>query len=348
MSDIRVITPGLLTTIQDKGRIGYQQFGMPVAGAMDEYSLRLGNILLQNREYEAALEVTMIGPELQFNIDTVIAITGGNLQPKINDIEVGMWRTLKINKGDKLSFGKVKEGIRSYICFYGELNITEVMGSKSTYAKAGIGGVNGRALKIGDKLNLIKKEENFDYILNKKIKECYIPKFTGNYDIRVILGPQKENFTEKGINTFLSSNYEVTDECDRMGYRLSGDKIEHKEGADIISDGIALGSVQVPGHGMPIIMMADRQTTGGYTKIATVISSDISILAQAKPGDKINFNKVSVKEAHNILKEYEYKIVQIKNSIEDIKDINIEILRKKAYKVKVNGESFNVLVEEVK
>ncbi|PRR78258.1 KipI antagonist [Clostridium liquoris] len=345
MGDLKVITPGLLTTVQDKGRIGYQQFGMPVAGAMDEYSLRLGNILLENEEYEAALEVTMLGPEIEFNIDTAIAITGGNLQPKINDIEVEMWRTLKINKGDKLSFGKVKDGLRSYICFYGGMDIPKIMGSKSTYAKALVGGFNGRALKSGDELQLIKKQEDFNHILNRKIKEAYIPKFTGSYNIRVILGPQEEYFTEGGINTLLSSTYEVTNECDRMGYRLSGEKIEHREGADIISDGIALGSIQVPGHGMPIIMMADRQTTGGYTKIATIISPDIAILAQAKPGDKINFTKVSVKEGQNIFKEYEDKFQEIRDSIEKI---NLEVLRKKAYRVKVNGESFNVLVEEVK
>lgn len=345
MGDLKIITPGLLTTIQDKGRIGYQQFGMPVAGAMDEYSLRIGNILLQNKEYEAALEITMLGPQIEFNINTVIAITGGNLQPKINDIEVEMWRTLKINKGDKLSFGKVKEGIRSYICFYGGIEIPEVMGSKSTYIKAGVGGINGRALKSGDEIYLIKKGEDFNRILNRKIKESYIPKFTGIYNIRVILGPQEEYFTENGINKLLSSTYEVTNECDRMGYRLSGEKIEHKEGADIISDGIALGSIQVPGHGMPIIMMADRQTTGGYTKIATVISPDIALLAQAKPGEKINFTKVSIEEGHNILKEYEDKFQEIKTSVEKI---NIEILRRKEYRVRVNGESFNVLVEEVK
>ncbi|MBC2397718.1 biotin-dependent carboxylase-like uncharacterized protein [Clostridium tetanomorphum] len=346
MGDIKVINAGFLTTVQDKGRIGYQEFGMPVAGAMDEFSLRLGNILLKNDEYEAALEVTMLGPELKFNIDTVVSITGADIQPKINNIEVQMWRTIKINKGDRLSFGKCKNGLRCYICFLGGIDVPDIMRSKSTYIKAKIGGVHGRALKVGDEIDLINKKTYYKEVLNRKIKDSYIPNYTGNYNINIVLGPQEESFTKEGLNTLTSSTYEVTNQCDRMGYRLTGEKIEHKEGADIISDGIALGSIQVPGHGMPIVMMADRQTTGGYAKIATVISSDISLLAQAKPGDKIKFIKLSIKEAHSILREYEEKIIDIKNSIEEVK--NLEIVKRKNYRVRVNGESFSLIVEQCK
>lgn len=224
MGDIKVINAGFLTTVQDKGRIGYQEFGMPVAGAMDEFSLRLGNILLKNDEYEAALEVTMLGPELKFNIDTVVSITGADIQPKINNIEVQMWRTIKINKGDRLSFGKCKNGLRCYICFLGGIDVPDIMRSKSTYIKAKIGGVHGRALKVGDEIDLINKKTYYKEVLNRKIKDSYIPNYTGNYNINIVLGPQEESFTKEGLNTLTSSTYEVTNQCDRMGYRLTGEK----------------------------------------------------------------------------------------------------------------------------
>ncbi|WP_125153157.1 5-oxoprolinase/urea amidolyase family protein [Clostridium rectalis] len=345
MADIKVIKGGLLTTIQDRGRIGYQKFGMPVAGAMDEFSLRIGNILLKNKEFEGALEITMIGAELMFNVNTAIAITGADLSPKINNKEVDMWKVLRVNIGDVLSFGKIKSGSRSYICFLGGIDVTEVMGSKSTYIKANVGGLNGKALKAEDELNLLKNNIDLDKVVDRNIKDEFKPIYSNNINVRVVMGPQEDYFSDSGIETLLSSEYEITNEADRMGYRLMGKKIEHVKGADIVSDGIVLGAVQVPAHGMPIIMMADRQTTGGYAKIATVISQDISLLAQGKSKDKIKFIRVSLQEAANLLKEYENRIERIKNSIERVKK---EIIKSKRYYINVSGESYNVLVEEYK
>ncbi|OFI06958.1 KipI antagonist [Clostridium acetireducens DSM 10703] len=315
MADLKIINAGLFTTIQDKGRIGYQQFGMSTAGAMDEFSLKVGNILLGNDEYEGALEITMVGPQIEFNTSTVIVITGANISPKLNNNSIPMWHSIKVKKGDVLSFGGAKSGCRSYICFAGGIDVPKVLGSKSTYVKAAIGGFKGRALKSGDEINLVKINKSLDHIANRTIPENFIPKYFKNHEIRLILGPQHESFSKEEIEKFLNSEYEISNQADRMGYRLSGPEIKHIKGADIISDGIALGSVQIPGHGMPIIMMADRQTTGGYTKIATIISTDIPVLGQAKPGDKIKFKNITIEEAHEVLRNYNNLFKNIKKSI---------------------------------
>jgi antagonist of KipI len=340
-----ILKPGLLTTIQDKGRKGYQQFGMPVAGAMDELSMRLANTLVGNNEFEACLETTMLGPEIQFDSETVIAITGGNLSPKINGIDAPMWRSLKVNKDDILSFGILRSGCRSYIAAAGGFSVPVVMESKSTYIRGGIGGYEGRALRKNDKISLVGSNTD-SLLIDRAIPQNELPQYSNEYTIRVILGPQEEYFTKESIDTFLSSEYVISNEADRMGYRLSGPKLEHSNGADIISDGITLGSIQVPGHGMPIIMMADRQTTGGYPKIATVISSDIHLLGQAKPGDKLKFSAISIELAHNVLKEYENSIDRIKKQALESKPI-VNSSNVKRYALKINGKSYDVTVEEV-
>jgi antagonist of KipI len=343
MEGITILKPGLLTTIQDKGRIGYQQFGMPVAGAMDELSMRLANILVGNDEFEACIEATMLGPEIQFDREAVIAVTGGAVTPKINGTDTVMWRSLKINKGDILSFGALRSGCRYYIAAAGGFSVPEVMGSKSTYIRGGIGGYEGRALKKGDKISLSGLSTNSS-LIGRTIPQSEILSYCKEYTIRVILGPQEDHFTKESVDTFLSSEYSITKDADRMGYRLSGPKLEHTNGADIISDGIALGAIQVPGHGMPIIMMADRQTTGGYPKIATVISTDINILGQAKPGDKLRFMAVSIEEAHSILQEYESSIRDIKNQILESESKTKDV---KKYKITINDRSYHVTIEEL-
>lgn len=340
-----ILKPGLLTTIQDKGRKGYQQYGMPVAGAMDEFSMRLANILVGNDEFEACLEATMLGPEIQFHTDAVIAITGGNLSPKINEKEAPMWRSLRINKGDTLSFGIMSSGCRSYIAAAGGFSVPVVMESKSTYIRGGIGGYEGRALRKNDQISLVSSNTD-PTLIDRAVPQNELPQYSNEYTIRVILGPQEDHFTKESVDTFLSSEYVISNEADRMGYRLSGPKLEHSNGADIISDGITLGSIQVPGHGMPIVMMADRQTTGGYPKIATVISSDIHLLGQAKPGDKLKFSAISIEEAHSILAEYENSIERIKKQVLEYKPI-VNKSNIKRYTLKVNGKSYDVTVEEI-
>lgn len=338
MGQFKVVDAGFLTTVQDLGRYGYQQYGVSVSGAMDHVAARLANILVGNDENEGLLEATMTGPKIKFLDDAVIAITGGNLQPEINGVTLKLNKRVAVNKGDILSFKGMKTGLRSYIAFAGGIDVPVVMGSKSTFLKAGIGGYEGRALKAGDILtagicsgNSSGREaaENFyDYGIRK-------------VELRVLLGPQEDAFTENGIETFLSSEFSVTNKSDRMGYTLEGEKIEHIHGADIISDGISMGSIQVPSSGNPIIMMADRQTTGGYTKIASVITADLPKLAQAKPGGVIVFKKSTIEEAHILLKDLEKRFDEVKEQF-SAQEKNI-----KNYNFKINGKSYAVKVEEL-
>jgi len=344
MKAIAIVSSGLYTTVQDRGRWGYQEYGMPVTGAMDDFSLRIANILVGNDEYDAALETTLNGPEISFNIDAVIAITGANMVPRVNGYTVPMWRSIKISKGDVISFSFSTEGTRCYIAFAGGLDIPSVMGSCSTFVRGGIGGYEGRKLKSGDEIDLRDGNVSLEQLANKVVPLQYIPEYKENCRIRAILGPQDDYFTKESIEKFFNSLYEVTNEADRMGYRLSGPVLTHKAGADIISDGINLGSVQIPGHGMPIVMMADRQTTGGYTKIATVISTDISLISQLKPGNKVRFERITVNEAHKILKEYENKISVIKDYVDSYQ---LKQKKSKRYNLKIEGVGYEVMVEEI-
>lgn len=344
MKDILIVNPGLYTTVQDRGRKGYQEYGMPVTGAMDDYSFRVANILAGNNEYAAGLEATLNGPEIQFNTDTVVAITGANMLPRINGHIVPMWRAVRINRGDVLSFEFAKEGTRGYIAFAGGLDIPVVMGSRSTFVRGGIGGYEGRKLKANDEISLGKGNTSIEQLSDRIIPLQYVPVYKKCCIVRAVPGPQDDCFTEDSIEKFFNSEYEVTNEADRMGYRLAGPQLMHKAGADIISDGIDLGSVQIPGHGMPIVMLADRQTTGGYTKIATVISTDIPVMSQLKPGDKVSFKRVDVHEAHRLLKEYEDKIRTIKDYVNTNQ---LKTKLSKRFKLKVEGVGYEVLVEEI-
>ena len=309
MSSIDVINGGILTTIQDSGRYGYQELGIPTSGAMDDYNFRLANILVGNKLDEAVLEMTYFGPTLKFNEELTIAITGSDMSPKINGEPAPMYETIKVKAGDTLQFGKVDEGIRSYLAFGGSIDVPVVNGSKSTHIKTKMGGINGRALKPKDELNIIKSKEK----TMRKIPEKYLPKFSHCNILRVVLGPQDDYFTEKGIHDlFRSGGYQVTKDFDRMGIRLRGTEIEHKETADIISDGTNFGSIQVPANGQPIVLLADRQTTGGYTKICNVITPDLHKLAQMTFLDKVLFQKVTIEEAQKLTVDYKNKFDDIK------------------------------------
>ncbi len=341
MAMIKIINPGLFTTIQDRGRWGYQRFGMSVAGAMDLFSLRVGNMLVGNPEYDAALEATLLGPEILFDCDELISVTGANMGPKINNIPVPMWTTLSVKSGDRLSFSKIQSGLRAYISFSKGLDVPEIMGSKSTFIRGALGGHEGRKLNSKDEIPLGNKSicDTGSYLPKE-----FTPKYTKDNTIRVVLGPQDDYFTDEAKETFLNSKYIITTEADRMGYRLDGPKIQHIEGADIISDGIVFGSVQVPGHGSPIIMMADRQTTGGYTKIATVITPDLPILAQMNPGSTMNFKSISIEESHKLYRDYEKRFEQIKTFIEKNR-FNINDTRN--LHLNINGQKFKVGVREI-
>lgn len=309
MSSIDVINGGILTTIQDSGRYGYQELGIPTSGVMDDYNYRLANILVGNKLDEAVLEMTYFGPILKFNEDLTLAITGSDMNPKINGQPAPMFETINVKAGDTLQFGKVNEGVRGYLAFGGSIDVPVVNGSKSTHIKTKMGGIDGRALKPKDTLNIVGSKDK----TMRRIPEKYLPKFNHCNLLRVVLGPQDDYFTEKGIHDlFRSGGYQVTKDFDRMGIRLKGTSIEHKETADIISDGTTFGSIQVPANGQPIILVADRQTTGGYTKIGNVITPDLHKLAQMSFLDKILFQKVTIEEAQKATLDYRNKFETIK------------------------------------
>lgn len=296
---ITVLNPGLLTTVQDQGRVGYQQFGVSVSGVMDPRSAALANILAGNDQGEAVLECTMMGPQLQFDKATVIAITGGDLGPTLDGKPVPNCQAVAVKAGQVLKFAGPKAGCRAFVAFAGGLDIPVTMGSRSTYMKAKIGGFQGRKLEKGDVIGFRAPVETLKRMEDRTLRPEFAPKPV--YTLRVVMGPQDDYFTDAGIDTFLSETYTVTPEFDRMGCRLDGPVIAHKEGGDIISDGIAFGAIQVPSAGTPIIMLGDRQTTGGYTKIAAVITADFRVLAQLKAGDKVRFVKVPVEYAQGLL-----------------------------------------------
>ena len=312
MNTFEVIQPGALTTVQDLGRYGYQQYGVPPSGAIDNYAFRTGNLLIGNAETAASLEMTLFGCQLRVLRETTIAITGADFAAALNGDPIPMWETISVRRGDIISFPRLKSGCRAYLAVSGGINVPRVMASTSTYIKAGLGGLEGRALRTGDILRTI---ESAPATAKARVPPEYIPLYGCQIELRVILGPQDNCFTEDGIQTFLQADYTVSHQADRMGYRLEGPRIQHSAKADIISDGIPLGAVQVPGDGLPIILLADRQTTGGYTKIATVISVDIPKLAQAKPGDKVRFHQIREDEAISELRQYEKQIEDIRHSL---------------------------------
>ncbi len=290
---------GIMTTVQDYGRMGYQSQGFHVCGVMDRHSFWVANLLLDNRDREAVLEFTICGPTLYFTTDTVICITGGDFDPRINGDPIPMYQAVAVHKGDELEMGFCKSGTWGYIAFAGGLDVPLVMGSRSTDLKCKLGGYKGRKIMDGDEIEFLSVVKSLPGMKDRKVEKFDFG--SNEVEVRVTMGPQDDYFTEAGLQTFLSQPYTVTHECDRMGYRLEGPVIEHNElGADIVSDGIAKGAIQVPQTGMPIIMLSDRQTTGGYTKIANVISVDIGRLVQCKYPQKIRFKAVSVEESQRI------------------------------------------------
>jgi antagonist of KipI len=292
-----VITPGFLSTIQDMGRQGFQAFGVPEAGAMDREAALIANLLVSNRENAPLIEITVMGLEMEFAAEATIAVTGGNLNLQVDNVPQPMYQTLSIKPGSRIKFAGVKKGARAYLAIAGEMNIPLVMGSFSTYLRGEIGGMKGRKLEKDDII-----EGKTKYVSYKALDDSLIRDY-GNKVIRVVINRDEDYFTGEGINTFLTSEYTISSQSDRMGYRMEGPEITHRKGADIISTAINFGAIQVPGHGQPIVMMADRQTVGGYTQIGRVITNDLPYLAQMFPGEKVSFKEVSIREAQNIYRD---------------------------------------------
>lgn len=307
MSNVTVKIGGLLTTVQDRGRIGYQKYGITQAGVMDVESYCYANALVGNAPDEAVFEINYMGPELLFEMETMIAVTGADCLLTINGLPVAMNESHLVPAGGSLRFVQMRKGVRAYLAFGGQIDVPEVNGSKSTYFKGHIGGFEGRQLKPKDTFSLCALRPFKKRVLAAEFK----PTLSQDVTLRVVMGPQDDYFTEAGKQTFLGKEaYVVTKYADRMGYRLDGAEIAFKEGADIISDGTAMGAIQVPKDGKPIILMADRQTTGGYTKIATVISADLPLVAQLAGNAKIHFEAVTIEQAQEACKIFREKMAR--------------------------------------
>jgi antagonist of KipI len=293
---IRVLDPGPQTTVQDAGRRGQLRYGIPPSGPVDARSFRLANRLVGNADGAAALEFTLIGPRLLAEAPCAIAVTGADTEVTVNDAPAARWTTLALAAGDVVRIGPARAGVRGYVAFAGGIEVPPVLGSRSTYLRGRLGGLEGRALRRDDVLRLGAAA----VAPRRALSATAIPDWRREPVLRVVLGPQADRFTDAGIAAFLGGTYEVLPQSDRMGARLQGPRITHARGHDIISDGIPLGAVQVPGDGQPIVLLVDRQSTGGYTKIATVCSFDIPRVGQAKPGQRVRFSAVDVVEAQRL------------------------------------------------
>lgn len=306
---LKVTRPGLFDTLQDLGRIGFMALGMPTAGAMDRVALRLANALCGNPAGTAGLEIGVMGPDLEIEADSVRIALVGPLSPALIETPEAPPKPLESNRthllkrGQILRVGMVEGSSTAYLAVAGGFALPPFMGSLSTYARAGVGGFHGRRLAQGDLLPLAH-----DQAAPGEDKRLGQPFDYGSGPIRIVWGPQEDYFTDQGRRTFTSSDYRVSKEADRMGIRFEGPTIEHAKGADIISDGIGPGAIQVPGAGLPIVLLADRQTVGGYPKIATVASADLPRLGRLLPGQIVRFTPVTVEQAETLRREQEARI----------------------------------------
>ncbi|MFM8678275.1 MAG: biotin-dependent carboxyltransferase family protein [Alphaproteobacteria bacterium] len=294
MSALVVAAPGPLSTLQDSGRWGHLRNGVTPAGAMDMIALAAANLLVGNPPGEAAIEFTLAGDTLELDADGARIAVAGDVPLTVAGAAVASWRSFVLRRGEKLQVGALRRGARGYLAVAGGFATPRELGSRSTHVRSGLG---GGPLRAGDRLPLARDKAPAG--ADVALEPAALPYLDGA--IRVVLGPQDDRFTAEGIATFLAGEYAVTAEADRMGYRLDGPEIEHRDGFNTISDTVLTGSIQVPGTRKPIVLMADRQTTGGYPKIATTATASLPSLAQMKPGDRLRFAAVGVAEARALL-----------------------------------------------
>ncbi|MBW2208321.1 MAG: biotin-dependent carboxyltransferase [Deltaproteobacteria bacterium] len=308
---LEVIEPGIFTTIQDLGRKGFFASGIPPAGAMDRFALRMGNLLVKNPLGEAGVEFTAIGMKVAFIEDTVIAITGADFAPTLNGNSVSSWQTIDVRKGDVLSLDRAKSGWRGYLCVAGGIAVPPVLGSKSTYSMGGLGGYRGRTLRKGDVIGAGPSQAPIESLKGRKVKEEILPEPGDEKELRVVLGPQDDHVKDESIDVFLNTPYRVFPNSNRVGYRFEGEQLYFKDreeskdaGSDpsnIVDDGNAIGAIQIPAGKEPICLGPDGVTMGGYVKIACLITADMDRMAQLRLQEYVKFRSVTVDEAFNIL-----------------------------------------------
>ena len=296
-ASLHVIKPGWCTTVQDLGRQGYQHYGISVSGAMDRLALVIANRLAHNDDAAAALEITLVGPELVFQEAAILAITGADLSPAIDGHTVPMWTTLAISARSRLSFGRRRTGARSYLAVAGGFDVPLIWESQSTHLSSGAGGVKGRALTPDDTIG-VRPYRGERPQIGATLAPSSRPVYADQPALRVIPGPQE---MAGALSILTSRPYQISSQSDRMGYRLEGPRMHYVADQPSISEGTAMGAVQIPPDGAPILLMADRPTTGGYPKIATVITADLSQAAQLQPGDRLTFRTTTLYEAESAL-----------------------------------------------
>lgn len=303
---VTVIKPGLLSSFQDQGRHGYQHLGVSVGGAMDARAHRLANLLVGNIHDEATLEITLAGPTLRFDAPACIAISGARLGAMLNGQAVPNNRPLVLGAGDVLSFGARQDGLRAYIAWHGGVDLPQVLASRSTYLRGKLGGYHGRALRQGDVFSLKADMHRHDAgTLAGKLWEIeiYLPAILGQTArraIRTTRSAHADLFTATAMATFYGAEFKISPQSERMGYRLQGPPLHLRSNSQLLSEATCFGSIQVPADGNPIVLMADRQTTGGYAKIAHVATVDLPAIAQSMPGDVLRFTEIDLEQAQQL------------------------------------------------
>ncbi|WLR51321.1 biotin-dependent carboxyltransferase family protein [Bacillus tianshenii] len=321
---LKVREPGLMTTVQDNGRNGYYAVGMPPSGAMDKYAFKVANLLVGNDENAAVLEATYLGPAIEFQETTTIAITGGEIPPKINGEQVPLWQAIAVQQGDVLSFDFVKSGARVYIAVAGGIDVPIKMDSRSTYTLCGIGGFEGRALKEGDILH-VGDATNQQPALDITLADDLIPTYTNEHEIRVIMGLCSYRLTEESKQKFFDTTWTVTPDANRVGYRFKGEPLDFvpreqpfgagSDPSNVTDLGYPIGSIQIPAGIEPIALLNDAVTGGGYATIATIISIDLFKMGQIKSNEKVRFIPVTLDEALEARKELDMQLNKVKETI---------------------------------
>lgn len=314
---LTVGAPGLLTTVQDLGRWGHQDVGVPVSGAMDPFAHRLANGLVGNAPGDATLEVTLAGPTIAFEAATVFAVTGADFELYLDDRPVPMRAAAGAGPGSVLRFGERRRGARAYLAVAGGIDVPMVLGSRSTHVPTGMGGFLGRPIGRGDRLPVGSAKSSATLAGQPSAMKALVSdeSDTSGAPVRVLAGPQHDRFGSEALEQLCASDYTVDAASNRMGYRLQGVAITRREDAEIISDATPLGSIQVPANGQPLLLMADRQTAGGYPKLATVISADVGIAAQKAPGEPLRFQLCTRAEALAALVARERQLMLLESRI---------------------------------
>lgn len=301
---IQVLVPGLLTTVQDLGRSGLGAFGVPVGGAADAHALRLGNLLLGNEEGAAALEATLVGPELLFEATAVVVLAGAPFGAQLDGAPLPPWEAVSVPAGGRLAVGRAFSGARGYVCVRGGLDVPSVLGSRATDVATGFGGLDGRPLRAGDRLSVgaARGEPR-----GKRV-DAAAARWSGpRRRLRVTPGPQDDWFGEDALAAFASRSFRVSASSSRTGVRLEGEPLVAPS-RSLVTEGVVAGAVQVPPAGLPIVLLVEHPSTGGYPKIGSVISADLSALAQLRPGENVRFAQVSFEEARRLLLEREARL----------------------------------------